>query len=162
MGAPRQSEFVEGAETYTTSGEEKTADMTGTPIEVRIFDSGVSVPESPTICICSRQRHTFFIVLPGQNDRSEAESDNDVGPTCPEPVAEQGRIFLELEPGSRELLLSQQGRAFAFSTTACLANPLQQQGKANAGMAVTPTKQQHTIRAIERFKLDPDGNSPIP
>jgi hypothetical protein len=67
---------------------------------------------------------------------------------------------LELEPGSSELLLSQQGRG--FSTTAGLANPLQQQGKANAGMAVTPTKQQHRIRAIERFKLDPDGNSPIP
>jgi hypothetical protein len=65
-----------------------------------------------------------------------------------------------LEPGSIELLLLQQGRA--FSTTAGLAIPLQQQGKANAGAAVTPTKQQHRIRAIERFKLDPDGNSPIP
>ena len=137
--------------------------MTGMPIEFRIFNSGVSVPESATICICSRQRHTghsFFIVLPEQHERSEAESDNDTGPTCPEPVAQQGRIFLELEPGSSELLLSQQGRG--FSTTACLANPLQQQGKANAGMAVTPTKQQHKIRAIERFKLDPDGKSPIP
>src|SRR5271157_3387648 len=123
--------------------------MTGMPIEFRIFNSGVSVPESATICICSRQRHTghsFFIVLPEQHERSEAESDNDTGPTCPEPVAQQGRIFLELEPGSSELLLSQQGRG--FSTTACLANPLQQQGKANAGMAVTPTKQQHKIRAI--------------
>ncbi len=139
--------------------------MTGTPIEFRISVSGVTVPESATICICSRQRHTrhsFFIVLPEQHERSEAESDDDTGPTCPEPVAQQGRIFLELEAGSGELLLSQQGRAFAFSTTACLANPLQQHGKANAGTAVTPTKQQHTIRAIERFKLDPDGNSPIP
>ncbi|MGO9123222.1 MAG: hypothetical protein ACLQPD_37070 [Desulfomonilaceae bacterium] len=137
--------------------------MTGMPIEFRIFNSGVSVPESATICICSRQRHTghsFFIVLPEQHERSEAESENEAGPTCLEPVAQQGRIFLELEPGSRELLLSQQGRA--FSTTAGLHIPLQQQGKANAGAAVTPTKQQHRIRAIERFKLDPDGNSPIP
>ena len=133
------------------------------PIEFRTFNSGVVVSESATICICSRQRHTghsFFIVLPEQHDRPEAESDNDADPTCRGPLSQQGRIFLELEPGSRELLLSQQGRA--FSTTAGLLNPLQQQGKANAGMAVTPTKQQHTIRAIERFKLDPDGNSPIP
>ena len=45
--------------------------MTGMPIEFRIFDSGVAVPESATICICSRQRHTghsFFIVLPEQHD----------------------------------------------------------------------------------------------
>ena len=137
--------------------------MTGMPIEFRIFDSGVTVPESATICICSRQRHTghsFFILLPEQHDSWEAESDNDADPTCREPLSQQGRIFLELELGSRELSLLQQGRA--FSTTACLLNPLQQQGKANAGTAVTPTKQQHTIRAIERFKLDPDGNSPVP
>ncbi len=133
------------------------------PIEFRTFDSGVSVPESATICICSRQRHTghsFFIVLPEQHDWWEAEYENDAGPTCREPLAQQDRIFLESEPGSTELLLSQQG--CAFSTTAGLLNPLQQQGKANAGMAVTPTKQQHAIRAIERFKLDPDVNSPIP
>jgi hypothetical protein len=139
--------------------------MIGMPIEFRIFDSGVSVPESATICICSRQRHTghsFFIVLPAQHDWWEAESENDAGPTCREPLAQQDRIFLELEPGSRGLSLLQQGRAFALSRTAGLTNPLQQQGKANAGAAVTPTKQQHRIRAIERFKLDPDGNSPIP
>lgn len=137
--------------------------MTGTPIEFRISVSGVTVPESATICICSRQRHTrhsFLIVLPEQHERSEAESDDDTGPTCPEPVAQQGRIFLELEAGSRGLLLSQHGRG--FSTTACLTNPLQQHGKANAGTAVTPTKQQHRMRAIERFKLDPDGKNPIP
>jgi len=113
--------------------------MTGMPIEFRTLDSGVTVPESATICICSRQRHTghsFFIVLPEQHDRWEAESDDDAGPTCEEPVAQQGRIFLELEVGSRGLSLLQQGRA--FSTTAGLLNPLQQQGKANAGTAVTP------------------------
>jgi len=58
-----------------------------------------------------------------------------------------------------ELSLLQQGRA--FSTAACFCNPLQQQGKANAGEAVTPSKEQHRISAIERFKLDPDRNSPI-
>ena len=80
-----------------------------------------------------------------------AKSDNDAGDPCREPLAQQDRIFLEWDAESREPSLLQQGRA--FSTTAGLRNPLQQQGKANPGAAVTPTKQKHTIRAIERFKI---------
>ncbi len=71
MGAPRQSESATGADMWAISAQEKTTETTGMPREFRIFISGTTVPESATICICSRQRQigqSFFIVLPEQHD----------------------------------------------------------------------------------------------
>jgi len=71
MGAPRQSESAIVADTQAISDKERTAETTGMPTEFRTFISGATVPESATICICSRQRQTgqsFFIVLPEQHD----------------------------------------------------------------------------------------------
>lgn len=71
MGAPRQSESAIVADTQAISDKERIAEATGMPTEFRISISGATVPESATICICSRQRqigHSFFIILPERHD----------------------------------------------------------------------------------------------